>query len=176
MLGFSNEYRQEDFCSVEQGLDYIFAKMGAIYGSLFLRHWEGIDANLIRQVWAEECHVMLTYRPKMDYALKNMNPDRPPSALQFAKLLNEAPKIPDKPHFHLHNQKTEKEIQEEKHRAKVAREQLHNLISKLKMPPRIIGQPDQINQNNVRNKFYNERNRNDQTVNKSIELFNQFNP
>lgn len=44
------------------------------------------------------------------------------------------------------------------------------------MPPRIIGQPDQINQNNVRNKFYNERNRNDQTNNKTVELFNQFNP
>lgn len=131
MLGLLNEYREEDFCSVDQGLDYIFAKMGAIYGSHFLRHWEGIDPHLIRQVWAEACHVMLTYRPKMDYALKNMNPDRPPSALQFAKLLNEAPKIPDKPNFHLKKMKTEQEVQREKNQAKEARLKLRELINNL---------------------------------------------
>jgi hypothetical protein len=33
----------------------------------------------------------------MDYALQHMNPDRPPSALAFKKLLNDGPRIPDKP-------------------------------------------------------------------------------
>jgi len=130
VLDLLNEYREEDFCSVEQGLDYIFAKMGAIYGSFFIRHWEGIDPNLIRQVWAEACHIMLTYRPKMDHALKNMNPEKPPSALQFAKLLNEAPKIPDKPNFHLKKMKTDDEVKQEKHQAEEARLQLRTLMNK----------------------------------------------
>jgi hypothetical protein len=33
----------------------------------------------------------------MDYALQHMNPDRPPSALAFKKLLSDGPRIPDKP-------------------------------------------------------------------------------
>jgi hypothetical protein len=44
---------------------------------------------------------MLVYRPKLDYALKHMNQDRPPSALAFAKLLSDGPRIPDKPNFHI---------------------------------------------------------------------------
>ena len=94
-------YSESDFCSREHGLDYVFGKMSAIYGSSFVRHWEGVDATLVRQVWEESCGKNLTYRPKLDYALKNMNAERPPSALAFSKLLAEGPKIPDKPNFHI---------------------------------------------------------------------------
>lgn len=94
-------YSESDFCSQDHGLDYVFGKMSAIYGSAFTRHWEGVEPALVRQVWQDECGKSLTYRPKLDYALKHMNPDRPPSALAFAKLLNEGPRIPDKPHFHI---------------------------------------------------------------------------
>jgi hypothetical protein len=73
-------YSESDFCKPDDGLDYVFGKMSAIYGSVFTR---------------------LTYRPKIDYALKHMSPERPPSALAFAKLLNDGPRIPDKPNFHI---------------------------------------------------------------------------
>ena len=56
----------------------------------------------------------------MDYALRNMNPDRPPSALAFAKLLLDGPRIPDKPNSMIGHQKTEAEIQEEERRRKEA--------------------------------------------------------
>lgn len=94
-------YSESDFCSQEQGLDYVFGKMSAIYGAAFTRHWEGVDPTLVRQVWQEECGRMLTYKPKLDYAIKFMNPERPPSALAFAKLLNDGPKIPDKRDYHI---------------------------------------------------------------------------
>lgn len=106
MSNYSSDYREQDFCAVEEGLDYIFARMGAIYGAVFVRHWEGVDHQLVRQVWAEECGRMLTYKPKLDYALQHMNPDRPPSALAFKKLLNDAPRIPDKPHTLITKQPT----------------------------------------------------------------------
>jgi len=96
-----SHYSESDFCQPEQGLDYIFGKMSAIYGAVFTRHWEGVDPSLVRQVWKDECGVALTYRPKIDYALKHMSPERPPSALAFAKLLNDGPRIPDKPNFHI---------------------------------------------------------------------------
>ena len=94
-------YSESDFCKPDDGLDYVFGKMSAIYGSVFTRHWEGVDPSLVRQVWKEECGSRLTYRPKIDYALKHMSPERPPSALAFAKLLNDRPRIPDKPNFHI---------------------------------------------------------------------------
>jgi len=134
MSNLSTEYREQDFCTVEQGLDYIFARMGGIYGAVFTRHWESVDPGMVRQVWADECGRMLTYRPKLDYALKCMNPDRPPSALAFAKLLNEAPRIPDKPNFHIERQLTAAEVAEQKRRGEEARKKLAELVQSMRMP------------------------------------------
>jgi hypothetical protein len=69
----------------------------------------------------------------MDYALQYMNPDRPPTALQFAKLLNEGPKIPDKPNFHLERQMTQAELAEQRSRAEEARKQIAHLVEKMRM-------------------------------------------
>lgn len=134
MQNLSNEYREQDFCSIDQGMDYIFAKMGAIYGSMFTRHWEGVDPTLVRQVWADECGRMLTYRPKLDYALTHMNPDRPPTALQFKKLLNDGPRIPDKPNFHIERQKTAAEVAEETRRGQEARAKIREMVARMRMP------------------------------------------
>lgn len=126
------DYNPDDFCRIDEGLDYIFAKMGAIYGSWFTRHWEGVDPTLVRQVWADECGVLLTYRPKLDYALKHMNPDRPPSALQFTKLLQAGPKIPDKPNFHVEHQKTKAQLEEERRRGEEARAKIRELVKQFR--------------------------------------------
>ena len=82
-------WNQNDFCDVDSGFDYVFTRMNAIYGAAFENNWRNVDPDIVRQVWKDECGRGLTYRPKMDYALKHMNPDRPPSALAFAKLLND---------------------------------------------------------------------------------------
>jgi hypothetical protein len=134
MSNYSSEYRDQDFCAIDEGLDYIFARMGAIYGAVFVRHWEGVDHQLVRQVWAEECGRMLTYKPKLDYALQHMNPDRPPSALAFKKLLNDAPRIPDKPHSIITRQPTlHEKMATEKAKAE-AMAKLRELTEQMRMP------------------------------------------
>lgn len=99
-------WNQNDFCDADTGFDYVFTKMNATYGAAFANNWKNVDADIIRQTWKEVCGIGLTYRPKMDYALQYMNPDRPPSALAFAKLLNDGPRIPDKPHTMVTRQPT----------------------------------------------------------------------
>lgn len=83
-----------DFCSKEQGFDYIFGRMNAIYGNDFARKWDGIDPNLIRQEWIGTLGSFLCYRPIMDYALRHIDPIRPPSSLSFRKLCQDGPDFP----------------------------------------------------------------------------------
>jgi hypothetical protein len=70
----------------------------------------------------------------MDYALQHMNPDRPPSALAFKKLLIDGPRIPDKPETLITRQPTLHErIATEK--AKVeALAKLREMTQHLRMP------------------------------------------
>ena len=127
-------WNENDFCDADSGFDYIFSKMNAIYGATFANHWRDVDPALIRQVWIEECGRMLTWRPKMDYALQHMNPDRPPSALAFKKLLNDGPRIPDKPNFHIERQLTAAEVAEQKRRGEEARAKLAEMVKHMRMP------------------------------------------
>ena len=92
-----SNYLETDFCQAEEGLDYIFGRMSAIYGAAFLRHWEGVDHNLIRQEWANQLGRFLTYRPSMDFAIGKLNEEFVPSAIKFRNLCNQGPEIPVKP-------------------------------------------------------------------------------
>jgi hypothetical protein len=83
-----------DFCEQDAGFDYIFTRMNAIYGATFVRNWEGIDVETIRQEWKKQLGIYLTYRPIMDYAIDCLDPDFPPSALKFKQLCNNGPSIP----------------------------------------------------------------------------------
>jgi hypothetical protein len=127
-------WNANDFCDADSGFDYIFTKMNAIYGATFANHWRDIDPAIIRQAWMDECGRGLTYRPKMDYALKHMNPDRPPSALAFAKLLNDGPRIPDKPNTMI----TKKPTVHEQIAAQEAKEKalamLREMTKQMRMP------------------------------------------
>jgi hypothetical protein len=134
MSNYSSEYREQDFCAIDEGLDYVFARMGAIYGAVFVRHWEGVDHQLVRQVWGEECGRMLTYKPKLDYALQHMNPDRPPSALAFKKLLNDAPRIPDKPHTQITKQPTLHELMAASEAKEKALAMLREITQQMRIP------------------------------------------
>jgi hypothetical protein len=63
-----------------------------------------------------------------------MNPDRPPSALAFKKLLNDAPRIPDKPHSIITRQPTlHEKMATEKAKAE-AMAKLRELTEQMRMP------------------------------------------
>ena len=78
----------------DDGLDYLFARMSAIYGAAFARHWDGIDPNLIRQEWKHQLGKFLTYQPSLDYAIDRLNGEFVPSAIKFREFCNAGPAIP----------------------------------------------------------------------------------
>lgn len=80
-------------CTPDEGFDYIFGRMSAIYGNDFARKWDGIDPHLIRQEWIGTLGYYLTHRETMDFALANLDPVRPPSSLQMKKLCYDAPRV-----------------------------------------------------------------------------------
>ena len=78
----------------DDGLDYVFARMSAIYGAAFARHWDGIDPNLIRQEWKRQLGKFLTNQPSLDYAIDRLNGEFVPSAIKFREFCNAGPAIP----------------------------------------------------------------------------------
>lgn len=101
-------YSAKDFCSVDNGIKYLFARMGAIYGASFTRHFEGVDQAIIRQTWGEILGRYATYRPSLDFALKHMS-KFVPSAVEFKELCTQGPRIPDAPHTMIEKQLTTEE-------------------------------------------------------------------
>lgn len=95
------DYLESDFCKPDEGLDYVFARMGAIYGATFIRHWEGVNLEIVRDTWIDIVGIYLTYRPKLDQAIKGMDDKFIPSALTFKKLCQTGDPIPRKPHSEL---------------------------------------------------------------------------
>lgn len=92
-----SNYSEADFCTQDEGLDYIFARMMAIFGAPFNRHFDGIEPEIVRQEWKAQLGRFLTYRPSMDYAIRQLDGDFIPSAIKFRKLCNAGPSIPVKP-------------------------------------------------------------------------------
>jgi hypothetical protein len=101
-----SNYSETDFCTKEDGLDYIFAVMGATYGAAFNRHFEGMDLDLVRTVWANALGGFLTYKPSLRHAIKLLPPDFPPSAVKFRDFCNSGPHIPVKPVLKIERQPT----------------------------------------------------------------------
>ena len=103
-------YLETDFCLPDDGLDYIFGRMMAIYGSSFARHFDGVDPSLVRQEWKKQLGNFLTYRPSMDFAIDSLDGDFVPSAIKFRNLCNAGPEIPVKPVPQITRQRTQAEI------------------------------------------------------------------
>ena len=103
-------YSPTDFCSKDQGLDYIFGRLGAIYGAAFTRHWESVDLSMVRQAWGDLLGIYATYKPTMDFALSNLG-KFVPSAIEFKELCQQAGRIPDKPHSIITKQPTQAELE-----------------------------------------------------------------
>jgi hypothetical protein len=104
-----SNYLETDFCTPEQGLDYIFGYMSAVYGGSFTRNWEQVDPEFVRQVWQKELGRFLTYRPSLEHALAQLPPVMPPSAVSFRKFCNGGPEIPVKPVVRIERQPTQYE-------------------------------------------------------------------
>ena len=107
-----SSYSETDFCSPDEGLDYVFTRMNAIFGVPFNRHFDGLDPNVVRQEWKTQLGNFLTYRPTMDYAISMLDGEFIPSAIKFRKLCNDAPAIPIKPLVLITKQKTQAELAE----------------------------------------------------------------
>jgi hypothetical protein len=90
-------YLETDFCKPDDGLDSIFGRMMAIFGSSFARHFDEVDPQLVRQEWKNQLGKFLTYRPSMDFAIAHLNEEFVPSAIKFRNLCNQGPRIPAKP-------------------------------------------------------------------------------
>ena len=125
-------YSASDFTSPDNGLDYVFGKMGAIYGAQFTRHWDNVDASLIRQTWKELLGVYATYKPSLDFALSAMNDKYIPSALEFKNLCVQAGRIPVKPENTITHQKTQAEIVEAAKMREEAIASLKQFMNKVK--------------------------------------------
>lgn len=79
----------------DDGLDYLFAYMGAVYGSRFLKNWEGTNLDLVRQVWKKELGPYLKSKEILDFALSHLPADFPPSAIGFKELCKKSPDVID---------------------------------------------------------------------------------
>lgn len=101
-----SNYLETDFCTQDQGLDYIFARMMAIFGTPFNRHFDGIDPDFVRQEWKSQLGKFLTYRPSMDFAIAKLDGEFIPSAIKFRNLCNAGPEIPVKPMVQIERKKT----------------------------------------------------------------------
>ena len=105
-------YSENNFTTLDQGLDYVFGYMGAVYGASFNRHWENSDLGLVRQVWKDVLGRYLSYKPSLDFALKSMDKNFIPSALAIKDLCQQGPRIPDKPNSMIEKQHTTEEKME----------------------------------------------------------------
>ena len=120
-------------CTMDEGLDYIFGRMGATYGAAFMRHWDGIAPELVRDVWKDDIGVYLTSKESMDYALKRMNANFPPSSIAFRDLCIGGPPMKRAPVIMIEKQLTEAEKQ------KVARDKA-DAMQKLQALRKSFGQ------------------------------------
>lgn len=101
-----SNYLETDFCTQDQGLDYIFGRMMAIFGAPFNRHFDGLDPEFVRQEWKNQLGKFLTYRPSMDFAIAKLDGEFVPSAIKFRNLCNSGPEIPFKPLVQIERKKT----------------------------------------------------------------------
>jgi hypothetical protein len=101
-----SNYLETDFCTQDQGLDYIFGRMMAIFGAPFNRHFDGLDPEFVRDEWKVQLGKFLTYRPSMDFAIAKLDGEFIPSAIKFRNLCNQGPQIPIKPLVQIERKKT----------------------------------------------------------------------
>lgn len=106
-----NEYLESDFITIDQGYAYLMAKLAAFYGNRFLTNFQGIDPAMVKQTWVDILDRQLTYKPKIDYLIKNLDPSGTiANPNKIYNICNEV-RIPIKPEATITHQKTQAEIE-----------------------------------------------------------------
>ncbi len=73
-------------------VDALFSRLSVRYGDTFFRQYDGIDPQAVKADWAEVLDG--TSGHSIEYALKNLPSDWPPTALKFRDLCRMAPAKP----------------------------------------------------------------------------------
>ena len=110
----NHEYREADFCTQDEGIKYVFKMFSIIYGNKIANHWGDMKITAVMDVWKGMIGNYLTYRPCLDFALKNLDSKGfITNPMAFKDLCSQAGRIPDKPHSMITKQLTEAEKQEQ---------------------------------------------------------------
>lgn len=72
-------------------IDRIFDKLTMVYGHQFIGRWSGLDLNKVKADWAHALDGMESHPKAIAYALQHLDPDQPPSVLQFREICRRAP-------------------------------------------------------------------------------------
>lgn len=69
----------------------IFDKLTLTYGQSFLRRWQDLDINAVKSDWGHELDGFDKNPKAIAYALQHLNPERPPTVLEFRALCWKCP-------------------------------------------------------------------------------------
>lgn len=72
-------------------IDKIFDKLTLTYGQTFLRRWQDLDLNAVKSDWGHELDGFDKSPKAIAYALQNLNPERPPTVLEFRAICYKCP-------------------------------------------------------------------------------------
>ncbi len=72
-------------------VDALFAKLSVRYGEAFLRQYGDAAPELVKEDWADVLDGFQRCPEAIAYGLRHLPVDRPPNALQFRALCNNAP-------------------------------------------------------------------------------------
>jgi len=75
-------------------IDRIFDKLTMIYGHQFLGRWSGLDLSKVKGDWAHELDGMEAHPKSIAHALQHLDPNSPPTVLQFREMCRRAPDHP----------------------------------------------------------------------------------
>ena len=119
------EYKETDFISRDEGIQYVFRKFSIIYGSRFASHWENMSMAAVMATWMDMIGNYLTYRPTLDFALNNLDSKGfVTTPMAFKELCSQAGRIPVKPERTITYQKTQAEIARDLENKEIAMQKL----------------------------------------------------
>jgi hypothetical protein len=73
-------------------IDSLFARLTVRYGVAFMRQYECLDMDAVKADWADVLGGFKDHPDALRHGLDSLDPDRPPTAMQFRKLCNAAPR------------------------------------------------------------------------------------
>jgi hypothetical protein len=128
------EYKESDFMTQDEGIKYLFRMLSIIYGAKITSHWGDMNVSVVMSTWKEMIGNYLTYRPILDFALKNLDPKGfVTTPMAICELCSQAGRIPVKPEATLTHQKTQAEIERDAKAKVEALAKIAQFTSKIKL-------------------------------------------